>query len=103
LSIVPPLAIIATGAAIGPPVVIDSHCQLYRAENPAMKSAFQAATRGRALAAEWREDEADVFGVAERVLQYARAADFVIASQTDPQWPGSERLDVADRLAIESG
>ena len=103
LSIVPPLAIIASGAPIGPPVVIDTHCELYRAENPAMKSAFEAATQSRALAAEWREDDADVFGVAERVLQYARAVDLVIASQTDPQWPSSERLDVADRLAIESG
>jgi nucleotide-binding universal stress UspA family protein len=27
----------------------------------------------------------------------------VIASQTDPDWPGTERLDVAERLAIESG
>ena len=30
-------------------------------------------------------------------------SDLVIASQTDPQWPGSQRLDVADRMAIESG
>ena len=103
LSVVPPVAVIATGVPHGPPMVIDAHCQLYRAENPAMKSAFEAATQGRALTAEWREEEADVFGVAERVLQYAGAADLVVASQTDPQWPGSERLDVADRLAIESG
>ena len=67
LSIVPPLAIIASGAPIGPPVVIDTHCELYRAENPAMKSAFEAATQGLALTAEWREDEANVFGVAECV------------------------------------
>jgi hypothetical protein len=88
---------------MAPPMIIDAHCKLYRAENPAMKSAFEAATKGRALTAEWREDEADVFGVAERVLQYGRAADLVVARQTDPQWPGSERLDVAHRLAIESG
>jgi nucleotide-binding universal stress UspA family protein len=103
LSVVPPLAIISTGPPIGPPVVIDTHCELYRAENPAMKSAFETATQGRALTAEWREVESGAFGVAERVLQYARAADLVVASQTEPQWPGSERLDVADRLAIESG
>jgi nucleotide-binding universal stress UspA family protein len=103
LSVVPPVAIISTGPPDGPPMVIDVHCQLYRSENPAMKSAFEAATQGRALTSEWRAEEAGVVGVAVRVLQHARAADLVVASQTDPQWPGSERLDVADRLAIESG
>jgi hypothetical protein len=67
-----------------------------------MKLAFEAATRGRSFTAEWREDEAGVFGVASRFLQYAGADDLVVVSQTDPEWPGSERLDVADRLAIES-
>jgi nucleotide-binding universal stress UspA family protein len=103
LSIVPPVAIIATHAPLGSPIVVDTHCELYRAENPHLKSAFNTATRDRGLSAEWREDEADAFGVAKRVVQYARAADLVVASQTDRQWPGSERLDVADRLAIESG
>jgi hypothetical protein len=63
-----------------------------------MQSAFEAATRDRALTAERREDEAADCGVAARVLH----ADLVVASQTDPQWPGPERLDVVDRLAIES-
>jgi len=103
LSVVPPVAVISTGPADGPPMVIDAHCQLYRAENPAMKSAFEAATRGRALTAEWREDEADSVAVAARILQYASTADLVVANQADPQWPGSQGLDVADGLAIESG
>ena len=103
LSIVPPIAVISTHAPFGPPIVIDNHCELYRAENPAMKSAFKAGTQGRVPTAEWREAEADAFGVAERVLQYAKAVDLVVASQADSQWSGSERLDVADRLAIESG
>lgn len=102
LSVTPPMAVVAVGPET-PPMVIDAHCELYRAENPAMQSAFEAATRGRAFTSDWREEEADAFGVAERVLEYARAADLVVASQTDPDWPGSERLDVADRLAIESG
>jgi nucleotide-binding universal stress UspA family protein len=103
LSVVPPIAIISTGAPEGPPIVVDAHCQLYREENPAMKAAFENATRGRPLVAEWRDDDAGAFGVADRVLQYARAADLVVASQTDPEWPSTERLDIADRLAIESG
>src|SRR5262245_50005980 len=81
LSVAPPVAAISIGLPDGPPMLIDAHCRLYRAENPGMKSAFEAATRGRALTAEWREDEADVLGVAARVLQYAGAADLVVASQ----------------------
>jgi nucleotide-binding universal stress UspA family protein len=103
LSIVPPVAIIASGAPAGPPIVIDEHCKLYREENTALKSAFETATRGRAIVSEWRDDEADADGVAVRVLQYARAVDLVVASQTDAQWVATCYLDVADRLAIESG
>ena len=102
LSVVPPITVVADGPGV-PPMVIDAHCELYRAENPAMKSAFESATQGRAFTAEWREDEAGTFGVAECVLPYARAADLVVASQTDLDWAGTEDLDVADRLIIESG
>jgi hypothetical protein len=63
-----------------------------REENPAMRSAFENATRGRGFVSEWRDDEADAFGVGDRVLQYARAADIVIASQIDPDWPGAEAI-----------
>ena len=63
LSVVPPVAVISTGMPSGPPIVLDDHCKLYREENPAMKSAFEAATRGRAFVGEWRDDEADAFGV----------------------------------------
>ena len=68
-----------------------------------MRAAFEAATRGRGFVAEWRDDDAGAFGVADCVLPYAHAADLVVASQTDPEWPGSDRLDIADRLAMESG
>ncbi len=104
LSVVPPVAIISTGAPLGPPVIVDAHCELYRAEdNPAMKAAFEEAARGRGLVAEWREDDAEAYGVADCVLPQAFAADLVVASQTDPEWPGTDRLDIADRLAMESG
>jgi nucleotide-binding universal stress UspA family protein len=103
LSVVPPIAVMSAGAPYGPPIVLDEHCKLYREENPVMKSAFEAATRGRTLVSEWRDDEATAYGVVDRVLQYARAADLVVAAQTDPQWAGTDWLDVADRLAFESG
>jgi nucleotide-binding universal stress UspA family protein len=104
LSVVPPVAIVSTGAPLGPPVIVDAHCQLYREEdNPAMKAAFGEATRGRGLVAEWREDDAGAYSVAECVLPQAFVADLVVASQADPEWPNSERLDIPDRLAMASG
>jgi nucleotide-binding universal stress UspA family protein len=103
LSVVPPVAIASGQAALGPPIIVDAHCELYRADNPAMRAAFETATRGRGFVAEWRDDDAGAFGVADCALPYARAADLVIATQTDPEWPGSDRLDIADRLAMESG
>ena len=43
LSVVPP--VIVTGAPSGPAIVIDTHCEQYRAENPAMRSRAAAAIR----------------------------------------------------------
>jgi nucleotide-binding universal stress UspA family protein len=103
LSVVPPVAIVSGQAALGPPIVVDAHCRLYRAENPAMVAAFESATRGRGFVTEWRDDDAGAFGVGDCVLRYAHAADLAVASQTDPEWPGSDRLDIADWLAMESG
>jgi nucleotide-binding universal stress UspA family protein len=103
LSVVPPIAVIATGMPGAPPMVVDAHCKLYREAIPTMREAFQEAVRDRGLVAEWRDEDAGAFGVADSVLPEARTADLVIASQTDPEWPGSDRLDVADRLAMESG
>jgi nucleotide-binding universal stress UspA family protein len=103
LSVVPPVSVISAGPPNGPPIVLDEHCKACRERNPALKSAFEAATRGRGLVGDWREDEADAFGIAARVLEYARACDLVIASQKDAAWPWVDLLDVPERLAIESG
>ena len=103
LSVVPPVVVVPAAAALGPPVIVDAHCELYRADTPAMRAAFENATRGRGFVAEWRDDDAGAFGVADCVLPYARTADLVIASQTDPEWPETQRLDIAERLAMEAG
>jgi nucleotide-binding universal stress UspA family protein len=103
LSVVPPVVIVPAPPALGPPIVVDAHCELYRADNPAMRAAFETATRGRGFVAEWRDDDAGAFGVADCVLRYAHAADLVVASQADQEWPATDRLDIADRLAMEAG
>ena len=101
LSVVPPIAVITE--THGYSMVIDEHCKAYRERNPGMRAAFEAAVANRGLTTEWRDDDAGAFPVIDRVLPYARAADLIIASQTDPTWGTSGWLDIADRLAIEAG
>jgi nucleotide-binding universal stress UspA family protein len=84
-------------------MVIDDHCSAYRERNPAMRAAFEAAVANRGFTTEWRDDDAGAFPVIDRVLPYARSADLIIASQTDPCWATSGWLDVADRLPVEAG
>jgi nucleotide-binding universal stress UspA family protein len=101
LSVVPPLALM--GEPGGSSMVIDEHCEAYREQNPAMRAAFEAAAANRGFTTEWRDADAGTFPVVDCVLPYARAADLIIASQTDPGWATSGWLDVADRLVIEAG
>jgi nucleotide-binding universal stress UspA family protein len=101
LSVVPP--VVVTGTPAGPPMVIDAHCERYRAENPAMRAAFEEASRGRAFVAEWREVDAGEAPVLDVVLQYGRSADLIVASQTDSEWAESDSLDIAEDLAVEAG
>ena len=103
LSVVPPVHVVAAGVPGGVPVVLDEHCKIYRQENPAMRQAFEEALQGRGFVGQWMEEEAGAYSVADVVLRRARAADLLIASQTDPEWPNSAQLDIADRLAVESG
>jgi nucleotide-binding universal stress UspA family protein len=101
LSVVPPIAIFSSPG--GMVTTVDAHCQLYREENPAMRTAFEEAVRGRGVVAEWRDDDARALPVIDCVLPYARTADLIIAGQSDAAWPGSGWLDIADQLVLESG
>jgi nucleotide-binding universal stress UspA family protein len=101
LSMVPPIAIFTS--VDGSVMTVDAHCQLYREENPAMREAFEDSVRGRGFTAEWRDDDARALPAIECVLPYARTADLIVASQTDPMWLGSGQLDIADQLVLESG
>lgn len=103
LSVVPPVSVIANGAFGAPPLIVDAQCRLYREQNPALRGAFDDMTRGKAFSTEWRDADAGSFGVIEVVLEHGRTADLIVASQTDPNAPASEWLDIADRLALESG
>jgi nucleotide-binding universal stress UspA family protein len=103
LSVAPPISVVTTGVIGAPPIIFDAHCERYRQENAAMRRQFEEATAARTISAEWRGAEAGSLGVVEVVLEHARAADLVVASQTDREWPASQWLDVADLVAVGSG
>lgn len=103
LSVVPPVAVIAGGSFEAPPIIIDDHCSIYRQGVPAMRRQFEEAMVGEAITSEWRNADAGPRGVVDLVLAHGRAADLIIASQSDPDWMASEWLDVSERLAVESG
>ncbi|NJO33956.1 MAG: universal stress protein [Rhodospirillales bacterium] len=103
LSVVPPVSVVATGAVGGPPIIVDAHCELYRQDVPDMRRQFEEAMLGRPVTSEWRETDSGPFGVADIVVEHGRAADLIVAGQTDDDWPPGDWLDVADRVAIESG
>jgi nucleotide-binding universal stress UspA family protein len=104
VSVIPPIAVIPAGLpGATDAIVIDEHAKAYQAENPAMKSAFENAARAHNVVAEWREADAGSSTVARVVMGHARTADLVVALQTASDWKGSLDLDIADRLALESG
>jgi nucleotide-binding universal stress UspA family protein len=104
LSVTPPAAIIPAGMPGAPDaIVVDAHCVAYRRDNGAMRAAFEATARSFSLRAQWLEADADRASVADVVLGHARTADLVVAAQSDRSWQSTLYLDVADRLAVESG
>jgi nucleotide-binding universal stress UspA family protein len=104
VSVIPPIAVIPAGVPGATDVIVlDEHAKAYRAENPAMQRAFEETARAHNVVAEWREGDAGSSTVARVVIRHARTADLVVALQTASDWKGSLDLDIADRLALESG
>lgn len=103
LSVVPPVLVASAGSVEAPPVLIDAQCELYREQVPQLRTAFEEMTRGKRFTTEWRDVDAGAYNVGDVVLGHGRAADLIVASHDDPEWQGSDALDVAERLATESG
>jgi nucleotide-binding universal stress UspA family protein len=104
VSVAPPIVVIPAGVPGTPDtIVLDENSKTYCQDNPEMKAAFEAAAHAHNLATEWCEADAASATVADVVLQHGRAADLIVCSQTDPKWSGSAKLDIADRLLLESG
>ena len=104
LSVAPPVLVVPAGVPGSPDtMVIDERAQVYRRDNPAMKTAFQAAVDRKTLTSEWREEDAGTSTIADVVIRHARTADLIVAAQRDWHWSVSAELDVGDRLAVAAG
>lgn len=84
--------------------IIASYKEEERKASERIKQLFERTTAGCAIPTEMRflqpSGRTDVGAV---LLQHARTADLIVASQLDPQWEPSSILDVPERLAVESG
>jgi nucleotide-binding universal stress UspA family protein len=68
-----------------------------------LRSIFENAASRQRFTGEFRCLTAERVNPSGIVLARARAADLIVASQTDPQWALSPLLDCSDDLAIGSG
>lgn len=64
---------------------------------------FKRMTENRPFVAEWRALKVPHSELAPVVMDHGRAADLIMAGQTDPDWDLSPLLDFPERLALESG
>jgi nucleotide-binding universal stress UspA family protein len=101
LYVLPPVPVYgATHVGAG---MIKSGMAAFRQEAARVHAAFEEACKGLPVVAEWRLVESRHPSVAETVMDHGRAADLIIAGQTDPSFDFSALMDFPDRLAIESG
>jgi nucleotide-binding universal stress UspA family protein len=74
-----------------------------RKEAELIAATFAAATANQPFVAEWRSLKVPHVDLAAVVMDHGRAADLIIAGQTDPDWDLSPLMDFPERLALESG
>lgn len=82
---------------------IQAGLKTFRDAADRVHKAFEEACRGRPIVPEWRLVEPGELGVAGTVVEAARSADLVIASQRDRSFDFSAVLDVADRVILDCG
>jgi nucleotide-binding universal stress UspA family protein len=74
-----------------------------RKQAEALAAAFSRMTANQPFVAEWRALKVPHVDLAPVVMDHGRAADLIVAGQTDPDWDLSPLLDFPERLALESG
>jgi nucleotide-binding universal stress UspA family protein len=74
-----------------------------RRQGEEIAATFSRMTANAAFVAEWHLRKVPHVDLASVVMEHGRAADLIIAGQTDPDWDLSPLLDFPERLALESG
>jgi len=64
---------------------------------------FYRLTSGQPFTSEWHLQQLPQTELASAVMREGRAADLIVAGQTDSDWDLSPMLDFPERLALESG
>jgi nucleotide-binding universal stress UspA family protein len=93
----PPIALPYATKILGSAVAFE------RVETEEISAAFTRMTANQPFAAEWRASKVPHVDLASVVMDHGRAADLIIAGQTDPDWDLSPLMDFPERLALESG
>jgi len=74
-----------------------------RQDTEEIAAVFARMTANQPFVAEWRALKVPHVDLAPIVMDHGRAADLIIAGQTDPDWDLSPLMDFPERLALESG
>ena len=74
-----------------------------RKDTEEIAATFARMTAKQPFVAEWRALKVPHVDLAAVVMDHGRAADLIVAGQTDPDWDLSPLLDFPERLALESG
>ena len=93
----PPIPIPYGGKVLGAMVAAE------RQETEEIAATFARMTANQPFVAEWRAVKVPHVDLAPIVMDHGRAADLIIAGQTDPDWDLSPLMDFPERLALESG
>lgn len=93
----PPIAIPFTGKVLGGVVAAEHK------HSDEIASIFSRMTAGGQFVADWQLLKVPHLDLARAVMDRGRAADLIIAGQTDPDWDLSPLLDFPELLALQSG
>jgi nucleotide-binding universal stress UspA family protein len=74
-----------------------------RRNSEAIAETFKRMTTGQPYVAEWQLQKVSHLNLAAVVMERGRAADLIVAGQTDPEWDLSPVMDFPEHLALESG
>jgi nucleotide-binding universal stress UspA family protein len=83
--------------------VLRSVAAAQQKETDELTATFARLTAGQPLVAEWRVAKGQRVDPVDVVMDHSRAADLIVAGQTDPDWSATPLQDVAERVAIGAG